>query len=92
MIVRQLLEQTGSMGYNAAKGTMEDLVKSGVIDPAKVTRTALRTPLDRRPDADHRGPRLRDQGERGQVGGGRRHAGRHGRHVSSSPAWAGSAG
>jgi chaperonin GroEL len=28
-------------GYNAATGTFEDLVKSGVIDPTKVTRTAL---------------------------------------------------
>jgi chaperonin GroEL len=28
-------------GYNAATGTYEDLVKAGVIDPTKVTRTAL---------------------------------------------------
>jgi chaperonin GroEL len=28
-------------GYNAATETMEDLVEAGVIDPAKVTRTAL---------------------------------------------------
>ncbi|MCU0621821.1 MAG: chaperonin GroEL [Gemmatimonadales bacterium] len=28
-------------GYNAATDTFEDLVKSGVIDPTKVTRTAL---------------------------------------------------
>ena len=28
-------------GYNAATGVYEDLVKSGVIDPTKVTRTAL---------------------------------------------------
>ena len=28
-------------GYNAATDTMEDLVSAGVIDPAKVTRTAL---------------------------------------------------
>ena len=28
-------------GYNAATDTMEDLVAAGVIDPAKVTRTAL---------------------------------------------------
>ena len=30
-----------SFGYNAATDTYEDLVKSGVIDPTKVTRTAL---------------------------------------------------
>ena len=30
-----------SYGYNAATDTYEDLVKAGVIDPTKVTRTAL---------------------------------------------------
>jgi chaperonin GroEL len=30
-----------NFGYNAATGEFEDLVKSGVIDPTKVTRTAL---------------------------------------------------
>jgi len=28
-------------GYNAKKGTYEDLVKAGIIDPTKVTRSAL---------------------------------------------------
>jgi chaperonin GroEL len=28
-------------GFNAATGEYEDLVKAGVIDPTKVTRTAL---------------------------------------------------
>ncbi|MBK9384199.1 MAG: chaperonin GroEL [Planctomycetes bacterium] len=32
---------TQSYGYNAATGVYEDLVKSGVIDPTKVVRTAL---------------------------------------------------
>ena len=31
----------GNKGYNAATGKYEDLVKAGVIDPTKVTRTAL---------------------------------------------------
>ena len=30
------------LGYNAATGKYEDLVKAGVIDPLKVTRTALK--------------------------------------------------
>ncbi|HEX7159056.1 MAG TPA: chaperonin GroEL [Edaphobacter sp.] len=30
-----------NLGYNAATGAYEDLVKAGVIDPTKVTRTAL---------------------------------------------------
>ncbi len=39
--VRQVEEETGNNGLNAATGVMEDLVKAGVIDPAKVTRAAL---------------------------------------------------
>jgi chaperonin GroEL len=31
----------GNYGFNAATGSFEDLVKSGVIDPTKVTRSAL---------------------------------------------------
>jgi chaperonin GroEL len=30
-----------NFGYNAQTDTYEDLVKAGVIDPTKVTRTAL---------------------------------------------------
>jgi chaperonin GroEL len=33
--------ETGNIGYNALTGQFEDLVKAGVIDPAKVTRSAL---------------------------------------------------
>jgi len=29
------------MGFNAATGEMSDLLKEGIIDPAKVTRAAL---------------------------------------------------
>lgn len=31
-----------NLGYNAASGKFEDLIESGVIDPVKVTRTALK--------------------------------------------------
>ena len=41
-IVGKLLEGDDyNHGFNAATGEYEDLVKSGVIDPAKVVRTAL---------------------------------------------------
>jgi chaperonin GroEL len=41
-VVGKLLEQADyNWGYNAATGQYEDLVKAGVIDPAKVVRTAL---------------------------------------------------
>ena len=41
VVVQQLERETGSVGLNAATGEFEDLVKAGVIDPAKVTRAAL---------------------------------------------------
>jgi chaperonin GroEL len=42
VVVGKILESTDSnFGYNAATGKYEDLVASGVIDPTKVTRTAL---------------------------------------------------
>jgi chaperonin GroEL len=42
VIVAKVLEsKDSSYGYNAATGVFEDLVKAGVIDPTKVTRTAL---------------------------------------------------
>ena len=39
--VQQIERETGSIGLNAATGQFEDLFKAGVIDPAKVTRSAL---------------------------------------------------
>ncbi|MHB8827820.1 MAG: chaperonin GroEL [Acidimicrobiales bacterium] len=39
--VREVLDAKGSFGFNAATGELVDLVKAGVIDPAKVTRSAL---------------------------------------------------
>ncbi len=41
VICEKILEQDGNKGYNAATGVFEDLVKSGIIDPTKVTRSAL---------------------------------------------------
>ncbi len=41
VIVQQIEAETGSTGFNAATGEFTDLVKAGVIDPAKVTRAAL---------------------------------------------------
>ena len=42
VVVAKVLESTEPhYGYNAATGVFEDLVKAGVIDPTKVTRTAL---------------------------------------------------
>ncbi len=41
VMVQEVANAKGSFGLNAATGVIEDLVKSGVIDPAKVTRSAL---------------------------------------------------
>jgi chaperonin GroEL len=41
IVVQKVLEGTGSFGYNARTEVYEDLIASGVIDPTKVTRTAL---------------------------------------------------
>jgi len=41
VVCEKVLGMKGNMGYNALTDTYEDLVKSGVIDPTKVTRTAL---------------------------------------------------
>jgi chaperonin GroEL len=41
VICEKVAEMKGNMGYNAATAEFEDLVKTGIIDPTKVTRTAL---------------------------------------------------
>ena len=41
VIVEQILEKEGNIGFDAAKGEFTDLLKAGIIDPAKVARTAL---------------------------------------------------
>ena len=41
IMVQQVEAASGNMGLNAATGEMVDLVKAGIIDPAKVTRAAL---------------------------------------------------
>src|SRR6202050_672985 len=39
--VREVADAKGSIGLNAVTGELVDLVKAGIIDPAKVTRSAL---------------------------------------------------
>ena len=41
VIVEAVKKSKGNDGYNVATGNYEDLVKAGVVDPKKVTRTAL---------------------------------------------------
>jgi chaperonin GroEL len=41
VVVQKLKEKSGAFGFNAETGQYEDLNEAGVIDPTKVTRTAL---------------------------------------------------
>jgi chaperonin GroEL len=41
IVCEKVLDGKANFGYNALTDTFEDLVKAGVIDPTKVTRTAL---------------------------------------------------
>ncbi len=41
IVCEKVVEGKGNFGYNALTGQYEDLVKAGVIDPAKVAKTAL---------------------------------------------------
>lgn len=41
VVAEEVKKQTGSMGYNAAKDVYEDMIKAGIVDPTKVTRSAL---------------------------------------------------
>ena len=41
LIVQEVKNRRGNEGFNVATGKYEDLVKAGVVDPTKVTRTAL---------------------------------------------------
>ncbi|MFP3938077.1 MAG: chaperonin GroEL [Phycisphaerae bacterium] len=41
IIVADILSKSGNVGFDASTGEFVDMVKAGIIDPAKVTRTAL---------------------------------------------------
>ncbi len=41
LIVAEVKKQSGNIGYNVATGEYVDLIKAGVVDPTKVTRSAL---------------------------------------------------
>jgi len=41
VIVQKVMGEKGAIGYNAASGQYVDMFKAGIVDPAKVTRSAL---------------------------------------------------
>ncbi len=41
VVVEQILEKSGAYGFDARAGEFTDMIKAGIIDPAKVARVAL---------------------------------------------------
>ncbi|MCD6405683.1 MAG: chaperonin GroEL [Planctomycetes bacterium] len=41
VVTAEVLEKSGNIGYNAATAEFVDMFKAGIVDPTKVTRTAL---------------------------------------------------
>jgi chaperonin GroEL len=41
LVVQYVERETGAIGYNAATGEYVDMLEAGILDPTKVTRTAL---------------------------------------------------
>ena len=41
IVVQEVKSRKGAEGYNVATGEYVDLLKAGVVDPTKVTRSAL---------------------------------------------------
>jgi len=41
VVLNRVVEGSGSFGYNAANGEFGDMIEFGILDPTKVTRTAL---------------------------------------------------
>ena len=85
IVVQKVREMKDREGFNALTDTYEDLVKAGVIDPAKVVRSALQNSSSIAvAAADDRSADLRDpRGEEGSTAGGGGAGRRHGRHVTS---------
>ena len=41
VVVAKVKDEKGDMGFNAANDQYEDMIKAGIVDPVKVTRSAL---------------------------------------------------
>ena len=82
IVVQKVLEGEGAFGYNARTEVYEDLIKAGVIDPTKVTRTALQNAasvagllltteavISEKPEEKGSAPAMPDMGGMGGMGG-----------------------
>ena len=90
LIVQEVKKRKGNEGYNVATGEYEDLVKAGVVDPKKVTRSALQNAASIAGLLLTTECLITEAPEKEKAGGGMprwRHGwhGRHGRHGLLSP-------
>ena len=82
VIVAKVIEGKGSYGFNAANGEYGDMIEMGILDPAKVTRTALQAAgsvagmmitteamVTDMPQDDANAPAMPDMGGMGGMGG-----------------------
>ena len=82
VIVASVIDGEGSYGFNAANGEYGDMIEMGILDPAKVTRTALQAAgsvagmmitteamVTDMPQDDAAAPAMPDMGGMGGMGG-----------------------
>jgi len=83
VVVNEVKGKKGNVGYNAATGEYGDMIAMGILDPAKVTRTALQSAgsvaglmitteamvTDKPEDAAAAAPAMPDMGGMGGMGG-----------------------
>jgi len=83
VVFNEVVKGTGNYGYNAATGVYGDMIEFGILDPAKVTRTALQNAAsvaglllttevmiaDAPSDDNGPGPDLHGHGGMGGMGG-----------------------
>jgi len=83
VVVNRVIAEKGAFGYNAQTNEYEDLLKAGVIDPTKVTRSALENAasiagmlltteavIADKPEDKSAAPAAPDMGGMGGMGGG----------------------
>jgi chaperonin GroEL len=80
VVVDKVKQGSGNFGFNAATDTYGDMIEMGILDPAKVTRSALQaaasigglmitTEAMVAEAADDKGPAMPDMGGMGGMGG-----------------------
>ena len=82
VIIAKVIEGKGSFGFNAANGEYGDMIEMGILDPAKVTRTALQAAgsvagmmitteamVTDKPQDEAAAPAMPDMGGMGGMGG-----------------------